>query len=1288
MSNQFYSDVALAKGAATQRWAALAKLDVDVDSVATWDPKLPRDKRVMVPIDVQAFVVPTTTPESTIAFAGARTDPDPFSQPASRNPGVHLHWAMPDALLRARHVDGATSITLPRLPDRWVVVRTLLPVDGRLVHATGWVVDAVKGSVTPLVGYAGTTADPPAGTARYDQLDGASGGTLLWSATYDGAINRFALHDPLTDLAALTPIAPKGFHANRACYTVAGWWTDSTHDPLAAALHRTQLNDVLATLGWHISPESPDDADQPFDPLLLALRDATVLDSPTDTTPTYQVSQYSKQRTRYSDTSPVVATPVEKISAHYLGIRTTRYHSLLHGSVLGVPIGSSISTADDRPLGDSISTALGADLDDVTAALAAPTFGLADDQRVAAERLMAAFTSGLLSRIATPDGIRDIEEREHADGFWSFAGKALPNARPDRLRGDDALALGPTAVGRKGRGALAGPGRTKGGDAADLPFESRVSWKESYIQVRSGSKAQRAAPKQRSAPPAADAPSTGARTVEKPAPRLLRPAPPLVGVRGLKPHARHHGDGLFDPEGLRCRWPGECKPDVLDLVDPAKILPTLGTGAIPAEVLTVVREAAIYDPYSGSWMAKAGAPDSATVPARELRIKAEHIRLFGETVTYDGSGAAGVLAKLGTAQAANASTWDNVGFERNQLGMKVAEQLAEHAVIGGAPPSPVAVTTWRQPWVPLALEWRVRAIGDDTLDGWNLLDLDLERADAPTPTPTIDREVTGRSPISTSIAGSLTQAMTNWLVAEQARDTATPSQSQIDDDDEAALARLRDLIAPLDLVSASLDGIREQLLGIEYAGGMVVREPAADGGKPLPTASGLPVPLFGGEFEVLELRAVDAFGRVLDIPVGEMRTTRLLEIDARPATIRVRPRVQHGARWLFRLVDPGHSGDPAAAPEAYVDQVAGDDSITPIAGYLLPDHMDESLEVFDRFGRPIGELFHDAVSEAVVWEPAPARAVAPDAGPMTGIPGEFGAHAQHAGLLAAGVLRADVNDRHGDQPATRSALSSMLRAIDSTLWSIDTFQSIGSPTIAGLVGRPVAIVTATLRLELPDDADELHITEAGGIDARRAAFAGMDRLRFPVRLGDLGRSDDALLGFYVNDDYTRFHVVDKVVAAQARDSGRHHGHLGLLGSVTVPDPDPIDHSFIEEEDTLLVAPGEILRLTLLMLPAGKVHLTSGIVPRKSLSLADDWTRGLARLVPSLRVGPVLVDPAEIRMPKVASLGENQNFIRRTGPLTWREDPIVAATSAAFLPRIPHESQEGWIRVAPTEGEPS
>ena len=209
------------------------------------------------------------------------------------------------------------------------------------------------------------------------------------------------------------------------------------------------------------------------------------------------------------------------------------------------------------------------------------------------------------------------------------------------------------------------------------------------------------------------------------------------------------------------------------------------------------------------------------------------------------------------------------------------------------------------------------------------------------------------------------------------------------------------------------------------------------------------------------------------------------------------------------------------------------------------------------------------------------------------------------------------------------------------------------------------------------------MTEAGGTGARRAAFAALGRQLFPVRIGELARSDDGIVGFFLNDDYTRFHVVDKVVASAALAGGRLSGHLGLLG--TVPEPEPIDHPYLVLEDTLLIRPGDTVRLTVLMLPAGKLHLTSGVLPRKALELADDWvTPGLARAVPSMRVGPVLVDPAEIRLPNVASLGGNQLFTRRTGPLTWRDDPILAATMNAYLPKMPHEIQEGWIRVAPAE----
>src|SRR5690606_32715222 len=108
---------------------------------------------------------------------------------------------------------------------------------------------------------------------------------------------------------------------------------------------------------------------------------------------------------------------------------------------------------------------------------------------------------------------------------------------------------------------------------------------------------------------------------------------------------------------------------------------------------------------------------------------------------------------------------------------------------------------------------------------------------------------------------------------------------------------------------------------------------------------------------------------------------------------------------------------------------------------------------------------------------------------------------------------------------------------------------------------------------------------------------------------------------------------------------------------------------------------------LLMHPAGRVHLTSGILPRKSLALARDWMQpGLSVIAPSVRVGPVLIDPGEVRLPKVSVFPKDQLWTRRTSPDTWRDDPIVAATPPVLLPELPHEVREGCIRVSPVQKE--
>ena len=1271
----------------TDRFAALARADVDLATWRTWDKNLVRDHRILVPVDVQAYVVPTDGREACVDVAGVDGDPAPFDPGAVRPPGVHLHWALPDALLRGENDPVTRRVRMPRLPDRWVVVRTLLPEGARTAYASGWVLDAVTGGVTPLSTYAGTVppGTPPLdGGVPLEVLDGAARGSLLWTATYQGALNRFALHDPLLDLPGVE-VAPHGIHRGRASYTVAGWWTDSGTDPLAGTRGETSLRARLAELRWWVSPDGEDAVEYAEDPRSAKLEQYAGLTSPRTYAPVTLQTRYSTSRTTYSAVAPETGLPLAEVAGVVVGPGATRYHTMLHGSVIGVPVDGTAGGADDRPDASTLAASLGTDIDDIVSAFAAPALASDPAKRLGAERLCAAFTGDLLGRIGTPDGLSDLADQEHANGFWALPGRPVPGARADRLRTEDSTPLGPLAVGRKGRAAhrpakgATAPTGTKVGWRGVTPMTSRT-----HATARDEKQRERDDPGAgaRATDPGA-APPAG-REVARAAPRVFRPAPLMVGLRGVHPSARHHGDGMFDDQGLlRCRFPGEVSPSIDGTLDGRTVLPTLGSGAVPSEVTRVVREAILCDGYSVGWLAASSARTGADVEAIESRLTAEMLRLYGTSATYDGSGT-GLVAAAARARAPRAAArdpWSGYSRVEEVTTLQVAAELSRFSLVAWSPPSPVAITTWRQPWVPLWLEWRVELTGTEDLAGWSLLDGDLRRTE---PVVGATRTLTGRSPLTTGVGSALTTAMAAWLEQEQARDLASPSQSVIPDADADVLAAVADLVRPLDLCSASFDGVREQLLGIAYEG-FVQRARGADGVN-RPRATGLPVPLFGGALRVLDLRLVDAFGRVVVVPLTGLARTSTQELPGEPTSLLLPPRIQNSARWLLRLVDPayGLDQDPALAPEAYVDQLHAALAVTPVSGFLLPDHIDEALEVFDRDGFPLGQLEHDSFSVddgpgSVRWEPAPGRPVPPDAGPLTDVP----PHAQHAALFAAGLVQADIEARQAATTPSCSALSALLRAIDSTLWTVDTLAAIGTPTIAGLVGRPVAVVRATLRLDAPDDVDEVQVDEAGGPAARTAAYAALAAHDFPVRIGELGRSDDSVLGFFVDDDYTHFHVVDRVVADSALASGPRTGFLGRLGDS--PGQDPIAHDYLVLEDTLSIRLGQTLRLTILMLPAGKVHLTSGILPRKALELADTWVGpGLARMVPSVRVGPLLVDPAEIRLPNVASLGSKQQFTRRTGPITWRDDPILASTTSAYLPKMPHEVQEGWIRVAPDE----
>ncbi|QTN22046.1 hypothetical protein HZ992_18035 [Rhizobacter sp. AJA081-3] len=1303
-----------------KRFLAADRAALDLGEIATWDKYLLREKRLLVPIDVQALYVPAGSAEPMVRLpmlvAGPNGEtvlnaedgmPDPFDAGVPREAGVHLHWAMPDALLRGsfkQATDGASNrLALPPLPDRWVVLRLLLPRGATMPVVTGWVIEADRAVAVPLASWsegssASQSATPAGAALEREQLTGTVGGAVSWSGVYDAVLNRFAFHDPLADLATL---APQGVDEDCAAYVVAGWWSDPALDPLDKARSKDSLHELLDRQRWRLLYEWGDAAgSQQQDAAQAELRRALGLTStdrwsgsrPVATaalraaaagTPFVPIDKTFLAKQEHVAVSAFASEAIERYVAPPWQLRS----SLLHGAIYGVPVSGS-PTLDRRPDAGGVSVALGLHDDDLLAAFAAAQ--ATPDQRRATERLLAAFTAQKVNRLGAADGAVELEEHEHAVAFASLpAGIAGTDRFVQRVQtgGVGGLGLGrKRAVAQAAKSAVASkaPRGAPGAQAQSVQADMLFATKGKPTLVKASAALINDLARSRVGEVLT---ATEPRVVQRPASRFTFPSEPMVALRGGGRSLRHGNDGRGSADGkLTCRWPTHVVTEVAGVIAKDRFITSLGNGAIPTEALTLAREALLHDPYHDEWIAAALAPPGNGRTTLLNRLKAESVLRFGHDGTYDGTTVAlnPNVAKTPKARRAQAARQTLQPGVRQQQTL-VSDELRKFSLYQGADPDLVGVTTWAQPWVPMWIEWEATVEGLDppTLQAWTLGALDLD-----TTSTTIEggtATLRGRAQVTAGAAATLHDAITDWLAKEDALDAV--HAGLVDEDTEDAYRTLDEAVRNLDVMTATLDGLRTQLLGLPVSDGL--RRPGEPGSVSEPAPVAPPHALLAGCVTLTRARMLDVFGRTLDVPLANVTTPTRASLPARPGALQLRPRLLRPSRWLFRLVD---AATPVGAEgtEARVDQVEAALQVNPVAGFVMPDHLDESLEVFGIDGAPIGELLHEPVSGGVMWEIAAGREGPADAGPHHGL-----VPAQKAlGDFASALVAADAAARQGAplDASRESALSALLRAIDTTLWTVDSFASLGSEHVAGLVGRPIAVVRAQLRLELraPVDVDLS--------DAQRAAeWAQVEqeaaRHAFPVRIGELTRSDDGVLGFFVDDDYSRVRLVDKVIAATAADGGRSRGQLGVFEkSAGLPPASAITHPYIagtDDADTLLLHIGQTVTLTILMHPSGKATLTSGVLPRKALALARDWVGpGLAAIAPSLRTGPVLVETdldteGQVRLPKVSVFGKDQNFLWRDTPATWRTDAILAATQTALLPDSPAELREGWIRVAPT-----
>ena len=149
-------------------------------------------------------------------------------------------------------------------------------------------------------------------------------------------------------------------------------------------------------------------------------------------------------------------------------------------------------------------------------------------------------------------------------------------------------------------------------------------------------------------------------------------------------------------------------------------------------------------------------------------------------------------------------------------------------------------------------------------------------------------------------------------------------------------------------------------------------------------------PVRAGHVRVTRVNVVDVFGQFVSLPDDAVAnptvSTQLVFLIA--GHVQLRPRLSQHARLLLSPV--------SAADDAVV--TGPDPATTPVCGWLVVPHLDQSLLLSSASGAVLGKLRLDARQQQVLWDPDPVPGSAEDA-PAQPIANP------HLGALQAGVLR-------------------------------------------------------------------------------------------------------------------------------------------------------------------------------------------------------------------------------------------------------------------------------------------
>jgi len=784
---------------------------------------------------------------------------DPCATPTgpALAPGVHLHWALPDALTRGEVDRTSQQLRFAALPDRWIVVRfasvsVAAPAPGVLLPlrtCKAFVVDAKLKITRPLgdltfapdreprwltvLGLLTDGTPPPAGA---DQTPAFA---HLESAYYPTARDRFGFYDDLDDLLTNQVLGHKlnkggPWEAIHLSYAVVGHYSSAAEDPLARA------GDAAGRLKWLEHARLRVDLAEARHthkttvhgkPLtgVRPLKKESLVMLETDGRTSMLEASSIKKMLGTPKTSNKLSALVESVELELDGARVHRDH-LAQLGVKTIDIGASVpedssgvparlvchgAVVDVGPRGRYRHASGQAGSVDIAASASAAIEQAFLD--IGGAEVFAILRGGLDGEASSTAGKQSLPHLLHAAGF-----DASPQETPDReylaivvdagandLPADAGVPAGAPLRIVDRRGA---PGRT--------PLEFGIPVEE-LAQLRLELKTARV--------------YVEARAVPKP--RWHRPATPVLALGGHGRSYRHGHDGRMRSDGrLLCRAGGQTAVSLACYTRRISGDRLVDLGLLlrfePAFVRELLFEAALLDPSNAA--------------------RAAGLALQGASPTQ-----IDVDVAVKTFHEATERWW--------ALGDPGAALPDAIALFTGTLPAPFAVTPWSDPWLPLFAELRYTLTPDCTASatGQSLGELDLAVVDAR---------------LFPAINASERQVLSSMLPATV----------------QSAIARLRDRLGKSADVKTRLDQVVYRLAHLDLM--------TATLGELDPRVRDHKYAFRSGSLAVTSLRLVDTFGTV--------RTIELLPKRVLP------PRLTSWARVQTRLVGTTSDGDanPVRSP--------------------------------------------------------------------------------------------------------------------------------------------------------------------------------------------------------------------------------------------------------------------------------------------------------------------------------------------------------------------------------------